>query len=220
MHAEGSPMALASHIPRYNAVELIDFDALEPEIVRRPPGARLRAWAKLEEAERRVDAFDWVTHVVREPRRLTRFIGDFVSAYLLTFEATLQIAQEQAVPERFQGWLDCQPDYDVLCRGLRTLRNLEAHIRAGALTAARQRSAHSRFAGGTDPAQTVAWLLPPISVADLQSLKKSGRKISESELGTWNALVESEVASELMREGVRRLLTIVSQAESEFAGVS
>ena len=161
----------------------------------------------------------WIVHSVREPGRLTRFINDFATAYLLSFAATLQILLEEVVDGAHEEWLREHESYDTRCRGLRTLRNLEAHIHAGRMTAAWRRSGNSRFRGGVDSGRMVAWQLPTIASDDLASLRKAGRKINESELGAWNHLVEPQLASDVMREDVRRLVPIVTYAETPSARV-
>lgn len=204
---------LASHVPRYGSVDLIDFDALESRLVCRPQSATSRAWATLEEAERRLDYFDWLVHVVREPARMRRFAGDLITAYLLTFEATLQIVKHESFPTTgFDRWLSQQSSYDIVCRGLRTLRNLEAHIRSAGATHSSQLQEYSRFAGGIDGGCTVPWLLPPISPSEYGELLPAGRKLLASELAQWNQEAEQRSAAHLMRHGVERLIELVIAA--------
>jgi hypothetical protein len=146
---------LPGNVARYGSVDLLDLDQMPYEIARRPKGATLAAWEKLEETERRWTMFDWATFVVPDANRNTMLLKDFSTAFLLSFEATLQILLDECSFPDFDGWLRSQPLYDIECRGLRTLRHLEAHIRPGNLSVQRDATVYSRFAhsatGGTIP---------------------------------------------------------------------
>lgn len=197
-------------------MDLPEFDQLELHHSNPPEGAILLAWAKLRATERGLLAFDWLVHVVRKPGHCTSLIDYLASAFLLSFEATLQVLKEereQSFPNGFDAWLASQQQYTFLCRGLRTLRHLEAHVRPGQLATHHGRTAHSRFASGTDPGNTVAWQLPPISELEFQRLKHPKLRIQE--LPRWNALVADSFAADMMREGLTSLASLVGVGEQE-----
>jgi hypothetical protein len=197
-------------------VQLIDFDALPPTHAIAPSPTRLpRTWSKCAETERRLDFIDWLLHVVREPARLKGLRNDAVSGFLLTFESTFQILGHETSPVGgLDGWLGSKSVYDVLCRGLRTLRNLEAHIHSGALAAPSPHTAYSRFAGGTDGGNIVAWRLPELPLNTWQMLQGRGRKIAQAELSQWNALVDRTPAATLLRDSLVQLTAVVRAAEA------
>lgn len=114
----------------YDSVPLPQFDVLARQLVHRPATTSVtKAWGKLDQLERRLDAFDWACMVVRDPRRCDTFVSDLAFAFILGFESTWQVLSREA--GKREAWLDDQAAYDMPCRGLRTLRNLEAHIQAG-----------------------------------------------------------------------------------------
>jgi len=206
-------VTLPSNVPRYGGVDLIDIDVLDPLIVRRPASARLRAWAKLQETERRWIMFEWLAHSVRVSNRCRLLFDDFASAFLLSLEATLQVLKAQHTsPPPFEAWLKSQLPYDLTLRGLRTHRNLEAHVRPGVLGYDYGRTTTSLFFGAADSGKTTAWLLPQISVAEFSELTNA--KLGPGELSAWNQVVEEIPAAELMRRGIRGLQELLIIAES------
>jgi hypothetical protein len=202
--------ALPSHIPRYDSVDLLDLDQLPYEIAVRPAAATLqRAWAKLEEVERRWTMFDWATFVVPHTNRNTSLLRDFAGAYLLSFESTLQVLLIERRFSNFDGWLQSQSAYDLACRGLRTLRHQEAHIRVGDLSLRRDASVASRFAH-TTTGGTVPWRWSSLEVKDLAALDNP--KITPPELPQWNQLCEDKLTLGLMRHGIQSLRTLLVAA--------
>lgn len=202
-------MHLPSSIPRYGSVELLDLDEVPYEIARKPANATLRAWPKAEETERRWTMFDWATWAIPEHNRNSRLLRDFASAYLMSFEATLQVLSHELSLKSFDDWLKQQSAYDLTCRGLRTLRHLEAHIRLGHVAVNRNMAAISRFAS-TSLGGQVAWTWVPIALRDLRELKYP--KIEESELDQWNTLCTSTLALDLMRRGIAALAAFLTAA--------
>lgn len=202
-------MPLPSSIARYNTVELLDIDQLDYVIVRRPSNATLRAWAKAEETERRWTMFDWATWAIPERDRNIRLLRDFASAFLMSFEATLQVLKHECSIARLDDWLGKQAAYDLTCRGLRTLRHLEAHIRPGHVAASQNMTAISRFAN-TSAGGQIAWTWAGIELADLKALDYP--RIEEAELAQWNAFSERHLALDLMRHGVESLVAFLSIA--------
>jgi hypothetical protein len=202
-------MALPSHISQYDTVPLLDLDQVDYLIACRPRNASLRAWTKLEETERRWTMFDWGTFVVHDGGRCTLMMQDFASAYLLSFEATLQVLKDEKFASGFEQWLATQAAYDLECRGLRTLRHLEAHVRAGALSAKWNAKASSRFAGPS-LGGTIAWYWSEITAADLGTLKHA--KLQPAELPAWNDRSAKLLVLGLMRHGLYALTSLLNSA--------
>ena len=101
------------------------------------------------------------------------------------------------------AWLKRLPSdtYDLTCRGLRTIRNIEAHLRPGSLKVRGTEPGFSIFGTGADPGQTLPWCFAKLTEGELP--KTSHLEVSE--LPAWQALVESTLAASLMHEGVHRL---------------
>ena len=210
-------LALPSNVAHFQGLtDIPDFDLLEPRFVFPPSKPRLRAWKRLQEVERRIDHFEWLLHIARKPYPLPRTVGDFATSYLLSFESCVQLLKKEFMGG-FDQWLATQTSYDLVCRGIQTLRNLEAHIRVGGLSNAYFEHGNSRFAAGGDSGQTVAWHFSPISGEEYEELLPRGRKLLASELPDWNQLTEAHLVEELMRRGVTSLANIVKQAENEAA---
>jgi hypothetical protein len=204
-------VSLPSNVPRYDSVDLIDLDNVEYLIVERPPGPTLRAWDKLEETERRWTMFEWATFVITQPNRCQRLIDDFAGAYLLSLEVTLQVLQdERNFTPNLDSWLKRQPAYDLTCRGLRTLRHLEAHVRAARLQSQRDSRSYSRFAGAGGSGGTTAWEWPPLTPGDLQALNSP--KLSGQELPAWNSQAASLLVPGLMRHGLTQFKILLENA--------
>jgi hypothetical protein len=110
------------------------------------------------------------------------------SAFLMSYESALQVLNDEFAVQ-FEKWLSSlSPDpYDFICRGLRTMRHLEAHVRAGHIEASHLR-AHSRFASGTDGGETIAWQWAPVSIEEFSRLDRP--RITEAELPEWNRVLE------------------------------
>jgi hypothetical protein len=201
-------MILPSNVASYGSVPLVDLDHYD-FAVRRPKHSTLRAWAKLEETDRRSIMFDWATFVIHEQNRNTTLLNDFASAFLLSFEATLQVVQDEKRFADFEGWLKSQAAYDLRCRGLRTLRHLEAHVRAGTLSVNHQARSISRFAHSTTGG-TIAWSWRALEPADLAQLRSS--KLDIAELPRWNAEAADLLCLGLMRHGVGALVQLLTAA--------
>jgi hypothetical protein len=184
-----------------------------------PPGAALRAWPKLQEAERRWIYFEWFTHgVAKEGTGYTTLLDDTASAYLMTFEAVLQMVGNQIGKsgDRLTAWLKTLPPdvYDLTCRGLRTLRNIEAHVRPGNLERVGNQLGASLFASGSDPGLTLPWCFTALTPIELPRT----RHLTVAELPDWRELVESNLAATVMRDGVQRLYAIGQLAETRLTG--
>lgn len=204
-------MHLPSNVGVYNSVPLPAFDFLERRYIRPDHHCTLAAWSKARETERRLDAFEWLAHVAREPRGIESFVCDLSTAYLLSFESALQLLKDERFPKKgeFDKWLRPRPENDILFRGLRTLRQLEAHIRAGAMTQ-RQVGGHSRFTG-SEGGSNIGWRWAPVTVAEFNALDI--KRLDSTELVTWNLALEDQLAMELMRGGLERLVRLFDEAE-------
>ena len=203
-------MTLPGNVPHFSTY-LVDFDHLQPIYVFPPPEPRLRAWDKLVELERRLHAFDWASMVVREPRQCTTFIADLAFAFVLGFEATLQVLRQEE-RSRSEKWLQSLPEYDMTCRGIRTMRNLDAHIRSGRLERGSGTGVYTRFMNSMVAEPAVAWRLPPIAQQDYDSLEVRGRKLASNELADLNRFVESEYAANVLRRTLMSLVEIINRA--------
>jgi hypothetical protein len=203
-------MALPSDIPSYGNVDLPDFDRLESTIPG-PPKGRLRAWAKFAETDRRMTVFDWAVWALAKGG-LPVFMQDLATAYLLSFETTLEFLKDERRDSRrnFERWLSGRAAYDLECRGLRTLRHLEAHIRSGTISAQVGAVADSRF-GGPTPAGRSTWFWDAITLADLNALRAPA--LGTDELDAWNSRSHSVPVRGLMIHGLERLRTILKEAE-------
>lgn len=203
-------MSLPGNIPTYNSVPLIDLDTFEYLIAVRQPHWTLRAWELLRETERRWTMFDWATFVVHEPGRCHNLFRDFASAYLFSFEATLQVLKIEKPALDLKSWLRDQPSYDVICKGLRGLRNTGAHVRQVSVTPDHQRSVISRFAH-TTTGGTTAWAWPGLTAADLTAL--STPHLSVADLPLWNSQSADLLTLGLMRHGVLALRSLLEVLE-------
>lgn len=205
---------LPSSIARYDSVDLLDLDELPYVCVRRPVDATLRAWDKAEEAERRWAMFDWATFVITSPTRNVRLMQDLSSAYLMSFEATIQILKDEGRCDGSEDWLKAREAYNLTVRGLRCLRNLDAHIRTGRLVNRSDRQTASRFAnvmiGGT-----ITWQWPKITDETFASLRSP--KLGSTELAAFNSVVEEQSALEVMRAALMSLHEILLAAEKSGA---
>lgn len=211
-------MHLPSNVAQLDSVPLIAFDELEPLLVHPPARSAVRAWVKASEVGRRMDQYDWLVHVARPTRGCATFIGDLASAFLLSYESTLQVLKQQWKDTRqrtrlpdFDSWLRSQPAHDLTCRGLRTLRHVQAHVGVAPVRVPHGHPAYSRFAAGVDPGHVPAWGWTPLSEADFGEL--TTRPITASELPEWNARLGETPVTQLMREGIERLVRILHAAE-------
>src|SRR5688572_22989290 len=73
-----------------------DFQNMQYRLATEPSGSRIRAWSKLRECERRLEIYKWVASL-NDPRKAQHriLLNDTVSAFLLSFEATIQFLGDQ-----------------------------------------------------------------------------------------------------------------------------
>lgn len=208
-YASRSCMHIPGNIGRYDEVPLPAFDYLEARYIQADSSRRLTAWRKAAEVERRLDHFEWLAHVARRPAGIQSFVSDLASAYLLSFEAAVQVLAAEKFPNGIEKWLGTLATNDLTFRGLRTLRHLEAHVRPSELS---QRSVggHSRFTAG-EGGSNIGWQWAPIGDADFQALRTP--RISAAEVPVFNQQLEKDLAMDLMRDGVERIRDICGRAE-------
>lgn len=199
--------SLPGNVARYDTVDLLDLDGIELYFdvgFDRLP----RTAGKLRETERRRIMFDWATFMIHQPRRNESLFRDFASAFFKSFEAMLQVLRDERAISHFEGWLRAQPTYDAVCRGLRTLRHLEAHAQPGKFNPSHAAKTHSRFSHSATGG-TIGWRWEPILPRDLARVTSRNSKLAASELDEWNGQCEEMLALGLMRHGLQALNSLV-----------
>ena len=188
------------------------LEGLNYQLVFPPPNQKLEAWAKLKESERRLIVYRWAEKL-NDPRKADRRVtlNDAVSAFLLTLEATLQFVKDQfeSTPNapHFENWLRQQSQYDILIKGLRTLRHFEAHVEQrppGRMIIA--------TIGGSNNSVSATWHLPQLNAADLGRLRTP--PLTNAELPAWNQLAANTKVDSTFERGVVRLGEILNLAEA------
>ena len=196
---------------------LPDFGSMTYPITEPPSGAALKAWPKLKECERRLKFFRYAVDLARldEPRYRT-LVDDATSAFLWSFEATFQfINDEKFTPSTaFRDWLEKpQPGYDLTVRGLRTLRNFEAHrmLKRSGVVLRQEISEPLGQPGATTQEQQRFYTLAGFTKADLSTGQK--QPLDPSETGAWNELAKSKPIDTLFEDGLGKLKRILGNAE-------
>jgi hypothetical protein len=137
-------------------------------------------------------------------------MGDLATAFLYSFEATFQVLGDERKEKRLlqlDDWLKQQPAYDLECRGLRTLRTREAHLRRAALSAGVDALVDTPFAGSTAGGRT-PWHWTSVSVTEVGKKGQPGKmmpKLRAAELDDWADCCRRRHVLELMLHGVGRL---------------
>jgi hypothetical protein len=197
--------------------QLPDFENMAYILVNPPAHPKLAAWGKLYECERRLEMYKWIERI-NDPAKAQRriILNDSVSAFLLTFEATIQFLKDQCCHisqmQPFDDWLKRQLTYDVIVKGLRTLRHFEAHVESHQngrnIKVAIDRSIPNR----TSQISVLAtWHLQQLSQTDLAKLKRHPLAIED--LKDWNALVVRKDISSLFVQGINNIHPILQSAE-------
>jgi len=166
----------------------------------------LVAWAKLRECERRVATYTWAesNNDISNPQYRV-LLNDALSALLMTIEAVFQFLKDESFPgtKDMERWLVAQPEYDVLLRGLRTLRHFEAHVEsipaAGHITVA---------VGGPTRRR---WSLQALDASDLNRLQHS--PLTVKLLPEWNGLVGQLRNAELFPRALQKLQVLLDRAK-------
>ncbi len=196
---------------------LPDFSSFPYRIANAPTGAKLRAWSKLRECERRLAFYRWVKGLEEVKTRYRKLLDDAVSAFLLSFEATLQFVKDQFIevgaPD-FDKWIKGLAEHDLIVRGLRTLRHFEAHVeeKPTGTTVRRQISEHLP-SGRSETSGGQTYHLSVLTSTELKRLKKS-RPLKEPDLNDWNAHVQALDVGSVFESGLHQLKKILDQAEA------
>lgn len=194
-----------------------DLDNFEYEITIFPSTTNVIAWKKLQECERRLAVYKWAEgRIDARTGRNRVFLNDAVSAFLLTFEATLQTLKDQFnkmnIKLQFEEWIKTIRENDLLVRGLRTLRHLEAHIEPK--PPPRNIDiviGDSMYDGSSESSMSCEWRLPRLNADDLNKLKRP--RIELSEIDDWNTIVSRNDVPALFIRSLNNLKTIVNEAE-------
>lgn len=197
---------------------LPDFQNFQYTIGVQPVGSQISAWVKLREAEGRLTMYKWAEqHNAPTNPQHRILLNDSVSAFLLTFEATIQFLKDQfkqsGASQQFDVWFAQQSENDVYVKGLRTLRHFEAHVEVKPIP----RTVHvhiSATLGGGKSATEIAgctWQLPKLTPADLSKLQNS--PLSITDLRGWDALVANADTKTIFTEGLSRLKSVLETAE-------
>jgi hypothetical protein len=168
------------------------------------PG-ELAAWAKLRECERRVATYVWAesNNDAANPQYRV-LLNDALSALLMTIEAVLQFLKDEyfSKPMELETWLSSQPEYDVLLRGLRTLRHFEAHVES------KPAAGHITIVVG-EPTKR-RWSLQALSASDLVKLRKP--PLTVDLLADWNGLVDRSRNVDVFRLALQKLKMLLERA--------
>jgi hypothetical protein len=197
--------------------QLPAFNSFACTVAVPPPQAKGIAWDKLAECERRLEMYKWAENLndPRSPHHRV-LLDDCVSAFLLTFEATLQFINDQFLKRgnmpSFNSWLNQLPQHDLHVKGLRTLRHFAAHVEIKPTP-----SQIVAVIGGSLPNGTSAtsvsrtWRLPELQPSDLQKLRMPA--LQPKDLPAWNGLVEQSNVTSIFAYGLRQLRDILLEAE-------
>jgi hypothetical protein len=201
-----------------NLLDLLpDFSNFGYQIAIAPAGSQLDvSWSKLRECERRLEMYKWFEKQNDPAKAQHRFlIYDSVSAFLLTFEATLQILQSQLINlpatifksnvTNFSDWLCRQPQYNVIFRGLRSLRHLEAHVEPV------QKPSEIKAVFPTFSVSRT-YKLPRLNQTALNKLRNSS-PLKNVDLCDWNTQVANKNIEDIFIDGLQKLKEILEIAE-------
>ena len=195
-----------------------DFSSMTYQYSQAPPNSTIPAWEKIKECERRWVFFTWAESL-NNPRKAQHRIvlDDALAAFLLSYEATLQYVKDaflhaQNAPA-FDQWVAGQQANDILVKGLRTLRLLEAHIIDVPIQSLVKLKIGESLPDGTSETHAERiWRLPTLNLPDLANLRSS--KLTADDLQDWNNLVEQVSAADLLETSLARLNSILSSAEA------
>jgi hypothetical protein len=166
----------------------------------------LVAWAKLRECERRVATYTWAesNNDISNPQYRV-LLNDALSGVLMTIEAVFQFLKDEPFlrTKRLETWLAAQPEYDVLLRGLRTLRHFEAHVQS------KPAAGHiSVVVGGPT---TRRWSLQGLGAGDLKRLRQP--PVTVDLLPEWNGLVGQLGNAEVFPRALQKLQVLLDRAK-------
>jgi len=166
----------------------------------------LAAWAKLRECERRFATYTWAesNNDISNPQYRV-LLNDALSGFLMTIEAVFQFLKYESFSKTkdMEKWLAEQPEYDVLLRGLRTLRHFEAHVEskpaAGHITVVVGESTRRR------------WSLQALNPNDLKRLRYPSLTVDL--LPEWNHLVGQRRNVVLFKQALEKLEVLLNRAK-------
>jgi hypothetical protein len=194
-----------------------DFEHFAYQIAVVPPGARLRAWDRLQACERRLAMYGWVEDCndKSNPEFIT-WLDDEVGTFLLVFESAVQFLSDEYEAKfgenTFGDWFSKLAENDAVVRGLRTLRHFEAHVEskpvAGNVTLDLGKPTPT---GG--PTVIRRWSLQSLDATELQRLSNPQLKTS-AQIDEWRKRVETDDNRTLFAHGLRQLVAMVRGAES------
>ena len=196
----------------------LDFSSFSYSIAQTPTSPKLRAWPKLQECERRLVFYRWVKELKDVKTRYRLLHDDAVSAFLLSFEVTLQFMKDQfkqeASTQNFDGWVDALAEHDLIVRGIRTLRLLEAHVmeKPTGIVVTGQIQDHLPSGRSESAVSPPRHTLSVLQKADLAMLNRP--RLEESELPLWNAHVQATEIDAVFDYALRQLKTILDLAEA------
>jgi len=191
------------------------LDAFQYAFTARPASAKRRAWAKLQESERRLSMADWAMQGTDPVTGKNRTLAeDLVTAMFYSVESTIQVLKEEVDSIRGRGaldqWLSLHPSHSLPLRAVRTIRNFSVHVSALQPSSSLE---IPLFPGPSEPFVKRKWLLPEITPLQLDSLRNP--KLNHAELPPWNALRAKEPASALLEQVLRNLYSIVLDSETQ-----
>lgn len=190
---------------------LPDFQSFAYAQIQPPSAPTLIAWEEARECERRVAWYSWVeaNNDHANPQHIV-LLNDSLSAFLLSFEAVIQHAKDQAgafAPGlSLDTWLADQPENDAIFKGLRTLRHLDAHVKGYPV------AGHITVTVGASQPSVRRWSLQELQPTDLQKLKHA--QLKANDLGAWNSLVQSGNTIDLMARALDRRNKLLLRLEA------
>jgi|CXWL01.1.fsa_nt_gi hypothetical protein len=198
--------------PNDVVIPLPNFDDFQYKYAIAPDKAKLKAWNKLRETERRFRFYAWVEPQTHGPSSRHRvLLDDSISAYLLTFEATIQFLKEE-FGKPFEDWLRKQEKYSITVKALRTYRNFEAHVEAKPVSKMAMLSISSGFGVEKQIVEhPTSWHFPDIEYAPHKP--RVNHLASEEAMNAWNIRRPFLPVAEILLTGLQDLREILVVAE-------
>lgn len=194
---------------------LPDFRSFKYAIAVAPSPSKLDdVWAKFQEAERRLATYRFVkAHTDPGTADYRILLDDAVSAFLLTFEATIQFLREQLRQSKptlkFAAWFAAQSGGDICVDGVRALRHFHAHIEPRPTA----RTVNITFGARNGQITSCIWKLPEFTSGQLCKLHQPPA-LPYSSLPAWNSMVTSVDAEEVFEKALLKLRDVITYAES------
>jgi len=203
--------------PILSVGSLPDFEKFPYKMAVPPSGSRIVAWTKLQECERRLAMYNWA-ETLNDPGnpQFRVLLDDSVSAFLMTFEATIQFLRNQyetsgATPS-FEDWLRKLPEHNISIAGVRTLRHLAAHLESKRVPRHVSIRIHEDLRSDSSSSEmSCMWRLPAIQAADLTKVRS--KLLDVSQLNTWNGTCASVSVGQIFADCMQKLREILLKAE-------